>query len=183
MTKLPGYILASIGLAGFIFFINYKGTQIPLKELWFVVAMFVGVYGAFLIVKYKYQTHDNNQGDRSAEIRIDKLKQTGDKFKVTLENCEVKSRSYQEEKINTDFPTRIEMLDGLYDSNRNYKIREIQQTYIVCYKKYGGNTYKFVSQASSQSTDTLKSYIDKQGVSVYVDRTNPKNYYFDLSGV
>jgi hypothetical protein len=182
MTKLSGYIFASAGLAGFFFFINYHGTQIPLKELWFVVTIFLGIYGAFLIVKHKYQSQENNEIATAEALRIDRIKQTGDKIKVTLESCEVKSRSYQEENINTYFATRIEMVDGLYDSNRNYKIREIQQTYIVYYKKYRNITYKFVSQAVSQSADTLKSYIDKQGVVLYVDRTNPKNYYFDLSG-
>ena len=75
----------------------------------------------------------------------------------------------------------MEMLDALYDSNRNYKTHEVQQTYIVFYKQYAGRTYKFVSQPTTQNTEAVRMYTDRQkGVDLYIDRNNPANYYFEL---
>jgi len=73
------------------------------------------------------------------------------------------------------------MLDSIYDDNRNYKTKEIRQTYIVFYKEYGGKTFKFVSLATSQNVDAVKDYIDRQGgITLYIDPNNPTVYYFDF---
>ena len=172
-----------VGLLGFFWFLNYKGTAIPLKELWFVLSIFALIAGACFIAKYKLQKLNNQHSDSNNNrlVEIEQLKRAGDKVKVTLDNAEVKSRSYQQEIVNEGLPSRIEMLDGLYGSNRNYKTQEIQQTYIVFYKQYNGKTYKFVSQATTQNADAVKMYIDRQkGIDLYIDTKNPTRYYFDL---
>ena len=172
-----------VGLLGFFWFLNYKGTAIPLKELQFVLSIFVLIAGAYFLAKRKLQQlniqRNNSNTNRLAEI--EQLKRAGDKVKVTLDNAEVKSRSYQQEIINEGLPSRMEMLDALYESNRNYKTQQIQQTYIVFYKQYNGKTYKFVSQATTQNADAVKRYIDRQkGIDLYIDPKNPTSFYFDL---
>ena len=88
---------------------------------------------------------------------------------------------YREEVIKDGFPTRMEMLDALYDSNRNYETKEFLQTYIVCYHQYNGKTYKYVSHATIQDPEALKRYIESQnGIDLYIDSKDPGNYYFDL---
>lgn len=181
MIKLLGYSCFSIGLVGFIFFINYSGTQIPLQALWFVLSIFVITAGIYLILKYKLQEKQLQSTGSDRSLQISQLILTGDKVKVTLDNSEVRTRSYQKEFINTNFPTQIEMLDGLYDGNRNYKTQHIEQTYIVFYKQYGGKTYKFISQPTLEESYIVKRYIDNQGgIDLYVDKANPNNYYFDF---
>lgn len=183
MKRLLGYSLMGIGLLGFFFFLNYKGTSIPLKGLWFVLSVITIVAGGYFIAKYRQQKLNNQYSDSNNKrlAEIEQLKRTGDRVRVTLDNAEVKSRSYQNKIINEGLPSRIEMLDALYDSNRNYKTEIIQQTYIVFYKQYNGETYKFVSQASTQNADAVKRYIDNQkGIDLYIDPKNPTNYYFDL---
>jgi hypothetical protein len=176
MNRLLGYSLMGVGLLGFFFFLKYKGTAIPVKELWFVLSIFVLIAGAYFLAKHNGSNRNSN---RLAEI--EQLKRAGDKVKVTLDNAEVKSRSYQQEIINEGLPSRMEMLDALYDSNRNYKTQEVQQTYIVFYKQYSGKTYKFVSQATTQNADAVRRYIDRQkGIDLYIDPKNPTSYYFDL---
>ena len=172
-----------IGLLGFFFFLKYKGSGIPVKELWFVLSIFILIAGAYFLAKHKLQqlnSHRNHSiSNRLAEI--EQLKRTGDKIRITLDNAEVKCRSYQQEIINEGLPSRIEMVDALYDSNRNYKTQNVQQTYIVFYKQYGGKMYKFVSQATAQNADAVRLYIDQQkGVDLYIDGDNPANYYFEL---
>lgn len=136
-----------VGLLGFFFFLKYRAIAIPVKELWFFLSIFILIAGAYILAKYKLQQLNNQRNDSNSDrlAEIERLKRTGDKIKVTLNNAEVKSRSYQQEVINEGLPSRMEMLDALYDSNRNYKKQQFQQTCIVFYKQYGGKTYKFVS--------------------------------------
>jgi hypothetical protein len=180
MIKPLGYILTTSGLVGFFFFINYNGTKIPLRELWFVVSIFLGVYGAFLIVKQRFkQAEQENSQSFQLGNKVN-LKKTGEVVRVTLDDCVVKTRSYQEE-VQNDYPLEIRMLDGLYDSNRNYKTSEVQQTYIVYYKRFGNKTYKYVSPAVNTSADALKRFIvNRNGIDLYIDKTNPQSYYYDL---
>jgi hypothetical protein len=183
MKRLLGYSLIGVGLLGILWFLNYKGTTIPLKELWLVLSIFTLIIGGYTIAKYKLQELNNHRRDSSNAryAEIEQLKRTGEKVRITLNNAEVKSRSYKQEIANEDLPSRIEMLDALYDSNRNYKTQEVQQTYIVFYKQYKGETYKFISQATTQNTGAVKMYIDRQkGIDLYIDPKNPNNYYFDL---
>jgi hypothetical protein len=172
-----------VGLLGSFFFLNYKGTTIPVKELWFVLSIFILIAGAYFLAKYKLQQLNNQRNDSNSDrlANIKQLKRTGDKVRVTLDNAEVKCRSYQHEIISEGLPSRIEIVDALYDSNRNYKTQEVQQTYIVFYKQYSGKTYKFVSQATTQNAEAVKMYIDRQkGIDLYIDPKNLTNYYFDL---
>jgi hypothetical protein len=181
MNKFLGYGLMSIGLLGILFFLKYKGTAIPVKELWFVLSFFTIIIGVYFFAKYKLQQDNRrvNPGNKLAEL--EQLKLTGDKIRVTLDNAEVKTRSYQQEIISGDLPSRIEIADALYDSNRNYKTEQIQQTYIVFYAQYNGKMCKFISQATAQNAEALKLYMYKQrGIDLYVDPENPINYYFDF---
>lgn len=163
MNRILGYILMIVGLVGCFYFLTYEGHAIPLQELWFVLCIFSVIAGVYFWGIYKLRTFNNqynlNSSQRLAEI--DRLKRTGDRIKVTLDNAEVKSRSYQEEIIRDGFPSRMEMLDALYDDNRNYKSQEIRQTYIVLYKKYNGKMYKFVSRATGLDAVAVKMYIEK----------------------
>jgi hypothetical protein len=172
-----------VGLLGIVFFLNYKGSAIPLKELWFVLSFITVVAGAYLVAKYKFKnlSHQDSNINSIRFAEIEQLKRIGDKAKVTLDNAEVRTRNFQQEIIDTSLPGRVEMIDALYGSNQNYKTQEIRQTYIVFYKQYDGREYKFVSQATNHDLHTVKRYIDRQqGINLYIDSKNPTNYYFDL---
>ncbi len=182
MNKLLGYSLIGIGLLGFFFFLKYKGTAIPLKELWLVLTIFTIVAGGYFLAKNKLKNLNNQRSDINSNrlAKFEQLKKTGDKVRVTLNNAEVKCSSYTQEIINDGLPSRIEVLDALYDSSRNYKTQEIQQTYIIFYKQYNGTLYKYISQATTQNADAVKMYIDQQkGIDLYIDPKNPTNYFFD----
>src|SRR5690349_2274511 len=102
MNRLLGYSLLGIGLLGFVFFLNYKGTAIPMKELWFVLSFFIIVAGGYFFAKYKLQKQSALDTDSNSKLlaEIEQLKCTGNKVKVTLDNAELKSRSYKQEIIN-----------------------------------------------------------------------------------
>lgn len=183
MNRILGYNLIGVGLLGFLFFLNYKGTAILLKELWFVLSIFTLIAGGYFLAKYKLHRLNNQRNDSNSNrlSEIELLKRTGDKEIVTLDSAELKSKSYHQEITNEGLPSRIEMLDALHDGNRSYKTQEVQQTYIVFYKQYNGKTYKFVSQAMIQNADAVKRLIDRQkGIDLYINPKNPTSYYFDL---
>ena len=181
LNRTLGYIFTGLGMIGFFFFLNYKGSAIPLKELWFVVSIFIVGVGGYFLAKYKIRKQSNEKNSDSQFARIQKLKKNGEKVKVTQENAEVKSRTYQQEIANDHLPTQIEMMDSLYDDNRNYRTREIRQTYIVFYKKYGDKSYRFVSPATLYEPEALREFIIEKRIDIYIDPANPTNYYFDFS--
>jgi len=181
MNRISGYALAGIGLLGVLFFSKYKGTIIPLKNLWLVLSIFTVIVGFYFYARYKLQRLNNQRTNSNRLAEIEQLKRSGDKVRITLENAEVKSRSYKEEIIDEGLPSRIEIIDALYDDNRNYKTHEIRQTYIVFYKQYDGKMHKFISQATTQNADAVKRYINRQkGIDLYIDPKKPTNYYFEL---
>lgn len=180
MTRVLGYVLVSFGLAGCLFFFSYKGTAIPLKSMAIALSCFAFIAGNYLMAKHSKKTGKHIDALSKQLVDIAKLRRIGQKVRVTLENAEIKSRNSLEEIFNEE-PYLSEIIDGLYDSNRNYKTKEIQQTYIIYYKQYEGVNYMFISQASTQSIDSVKIYLDTQkGVDLYIDPKNPTNYYFDF---
>jgi hypothetical protein len=105
------------------------------------------------------------------------LRNEGEKIRVTLDNCEVKSRSYQEDITNYDLPNRTEMMGG----DRNYKTREVLQTYLVYYKIINGVEHKFISEPRSVSAETMRLFLERQGgVNLYIDKKDATKYVFDL---
>ena len=81
-----------VGLLGFVFFMKYKGTAIQLKELWFVLSVFILIAGAYFLAKEKLRQLNNQRNDSNSDrlAEIEYLKRNGDKVRVTLDNAEVK---------------------------------------------------------------------------------------------
>ncbi len=108
MQKTLGKIILAIGIVVFVFFLYYRGNAIPVKELWFTLSIFIMGAGAYYIAKHKLEqpatlvTHDSSRFNETQQL-ID----NGEKVKVTLDNAEVKTRSYQQEAIKEDMPTQI----------------------------------------------------------------------------
>lgn len=182
MNKILGYSLISIGITAFVFIVVFRETEISYKAAWFVFSILLIIGGSYFFAKYKIQQLNNQDGENSSRLaEIIQLKLSGDKIKITLDNAEIKSRNYQKEIINDGLPSRTEMLDAIYDGNRNFRTEVIQQTYIVYYKKYNGKNHKFTSQASFMDVDSVKIHIHRnKGIDLYIDPKNPNCYYFDL---
>jgi hypothetical protein len=178
MRKLIAYILQILGVFGALFFYNYKGTAIPAREAWFVLSMLIAVAGigwlAWIKITRKFTQPDSQAG------KLQQLRQTGEHVLITLDNCEVKSRSFQQEVINEN-TGRVEMLDGLFDPDRNYKTENVVQTYLVYFQKYNGMEYKYISEPTSASAIEVRMFIEnRKGVDLYIDKNNPALYLFEL---
>ena len=55
-----------VGLLGFFFFLKYKGTAIPVKELWFVSSIFILITGAYFFAKDKLQRLNSQRNDSNS---------------------------------------------------------------------------------------------------------------------
>ena len=179
MNKGTSYLLLGLGTVGFLFFLFYGGAAIPEREMWFVLSIVMAGVGGYWILRHKWEkARANNaaQFSHSSDLRY-----KGEKIRVTLDNCEVKSRSYHQDITNYGMPGRIEMLDSLYDGNRNHKTKEVLQTYIVYYKIINGVEYTFVSDARSVSREVMQRFLEGQrGVDLYIDKNDATIYMFDL---
>ncbi|MBO9205193.1 MULTISPECIES: hypothetical protein [Niastella] len=179
MEKATAYLLLCLGTLGFLFFLMYGGTAIPEKEMWFVLSLVIAGIGGFWVLYHKWRKTMNDNAEHFS--RSYDLRQKGEKIRVTLDNCEVKSRTYFQEIINGRHPSRIEMLDSLHSDNSNYKTWEVLQTYIVYYKKINGTVHTFVSQPKSISREAMKQYLEqRRGVDLYFDKNDATIYMFDL---
>jgi len=175
-----GYVLIGSGVAVSLYLLG-SSYVFPLKGLWLVLGIFTVAAGCFFILIDKL---DNNAADNAPVSNFQnrsRIKKQGEKIKVSVDNCEIKSRNYTREVIKDSFPKRSEMIDSIFDNNHNYREENFQQTYFIFYRKINGTTYKFVSPASTQSKITVEEYlINQRGITLYVDSQNPNNYFFEL---
>ena len=116
VTKLSGYFLMEVGLLGFLYFKNYKGETIPLPILWLILSLVIVLIGVYLIVsaKMKRQVQKLNEN----EIKNLQIKENGQRILIDFDNCEFKSSTTSQ--LNQETFSRAQMIDALYDPNRNH---------------------------------------------------------------
>jgi len=176
MKKLTSYLFLGTGTLGFFFFLIYDA---PEREMWFVLSLVIAGIGGFWVLMNRF---NKAMADNAARFSHSyDLRYKGGKVRVTLDNCEVKSRCYFQDITNDDWFNRTRTFDDLYDNNRNYKTREVLQTYIVYNKIINGVAYTFVSDGRSISREAMRQFLQLQrGIDLYIDKNNPAIYMFDL---
>jgi hypothetical protein len=179
LKKLTGYLLAGIGFIGFGFFRNYKGSTIPYSTLWLILSIAVGLIGLCLIPSKK-STKLSKQEKYNRE-RLDRLKQSGNKILLTVDNCEIRENSYYEEVIN-ESSSRVQQIDALYDPNRNYRQDYIEQSAIIFYYTVGDKKKRMTSQSFPFNANTLTNYLENKMLVLYVNRFDENDYAFDIIG-
>jgi hypothetical protein len=178
--RITGYLISGIGLAGLIYFRSYTGTEIQLQSLWLACCILLMAAGMFLVVKGKLNAFKSDNKYLGELDRIHQLRLNGEKVTITLENVEIKTRSYRKE-VSSDGMSKIEMLDGLYGNTRNYREEDVIQTYIVFQKRINNLPHKFISQPFSSNEFEVRNAIAYgQGCILYIDRFNPRNYHYDI---
>ena len=114
--------------------------------------------------------------DRNYQKKLAEFKAKATKIKVRLDDCELKTNSYQEE-IESLEPPKVQAYDAMFNHNQAPKKIDVNHT-IVLYKKCG-RTY--LSHPILKDKITLGFIFEKQGYTfIYIDPLNPEIYYFDF---
>ena len=177
--KLTGYFLVGIGFIGFGFFKNYKGSLIPFSKLWFFLSIAIGLLGLFLI--YFTKSSRLSKQEKYNKERLDRLKQSGEKIFLDVDNCEIRENNYYEEVIN-ETSSRVQQIDALYEPNRNYRQDYIEQSAIIYYYKVGDKKHRITSQSFPFNAKTLTNYVENKKLVLYVNRFEKNEYAFDIIG-
>ncbi len=177
LKKLTGYLLAGIGFIGFGFFRNYKGSVIPYSTVWFFLSIAVGLLGLGLI--YLTKPNKLTKQEKYNKERLDRLKLSGERILLTVDNCEIRENNYYEEVIN-ESSSSVQQIDALYDPNRNYRQDYIEQSAIIYYYKTGDTKHRMTSQSFSFSAKTLTNYVENKMLVLYVNRFDKNDYVFDI---
>jgi len=165
MTRIFGYIFLIIGLVSFLFFKEYRGYLINYQIVWLIVSILFEILGCLLIRFHKKKPND--------------LKLKGERIKLDFDSCTFKTNNYLEE-LNSDFHSRTELLDDLYDSNSNYHTENKNETVIIYALKNGNNTETFISNVFPLEEVNLKFHVTNGDVFLYIEKDNRNNYLFDL---
>lgn len=176
VKKLSGYILIGVGLLGFLYFKNYKGETIPLPILWLILSIVIVLVGAYLIASAKMKKHVQKLNE--SEIKNLQIKEKGQRILIDLDNCEFKTSTASQ--ISQETFSRVQMIDALYDPNRNHIENNSTVTCIVYKHKNGDSVEKFVSQPFSIDETMLKYYVSKNKIALYVDRFDRNRYFFNV---
>lgn len=113
------------------------------------------------------------------------LKKNGEKLTIQFEDCEIKTREYFEATSSDSFPTRIEMLDSLYNPNRSYEgTKKVISVLIYKYKDSTGKSMEFRSDSIEMPLETLRYIlVNRKTTTIFFDKANWNRYYFDLGFV
>ena len=111
--------------------------------------------------------------------RLDRLKQSGERILLTVDNCEIRENNYYEEAIN-ESSSRVQQIDPLYDLNRNYRQHYIEQSAVIYYYKIGDKKHRMTSQSFSFNAQTLTNYVENKMLVLYVNRFDKNDYAFDI---
>jgi ABC-type transport system involved in multi-copper enzyme maturation permease subunit len=175
INKFSGYILTGFGLLGFIYFKSYKGDSISLPILWLILSLVITVIGAYLIVSAKLKKQ--NQKLDETKIKLSRIKEKGKRILIDFDSCEFKSGIAYNQFDQKTF-SRIQMIDALYDPNRNHTKNNSTITYIIYKHKNGDTLEKFVSQPFSVDNTMLKYYVSQNKIALYIDRFDRTQYFF-----
>lgn len=179
LKKLTGYLFAGIGFIGFGFFRNYNGSVIPYSTLWFFLSIAVGLIGLYLI--YFTKSNKLTKQEKYNKKRLDRLKQSGEKILLTVDNCEIRENNYYEEVIK-ESSSRVQQIDALYEPNRNYRQDYIEQSAIIYYYKIGDKKQRMTSQSFSFNAKTLTNCVENKMLFLYVNRFDKNDYAFEIIG-
>lgn len=177
MSKTRSYILIITGAILIITAFALNTSFIFPRELWLVLGLISLCAGTLLILKQKFTALTT---PASPPKDWEKIRRSGHHIRITLDNCTVKHRSFQQDAEEELLPSQAAGLDALFPTTHASDKQAIQQTYIVIEQIISGINYKFVSQPTPLDPVTVKMRIESKGGDLYIDKANPTVYFFQL---
>lgn len=156
------------------------GPKLPLQELWFALGLCLTLAGMILFLRARFQEASGTAPVTDLAQKIESLRESGLKVMLTLDNCEVKSRSFQQEVVLDRFPSQAEAFGALLDEERAYRAETIRQTYVVVLRSFDGLPYKFISDPADLDESAARFRLEESGGALFINPKNPHDYYFEL---
>jgi hypothetical protein len=171
------FIIASF--LGAFFFSRYNGAVIVSPLLWYILFIFIGVLG-FLLFFGSFKKADR-MTRQFEETKILKLKTNSEKIELEFDLCEFKSGSYSHEIKDENISTINLIAPTPISSLHNPTVTEnVVRSSLIYNYQISGQTEKYVSQSFPFDQVTLKFYVLKHKISLYVDKFDKRKYFFDL---
>ena len=188
MTKRTlAWISFVIGVFIIAFFRHYNGSVVPHPWLFYVSGLICFIVG-FVFLRTTPTVNENKMLERANGV-VNDLKQNGNKIIVDLDKCEIKENNYYEEpdyyKNATDFELMTAMdYVYLYNKYNTPNAGQVDQTVAVYKTDYRGKELTFYSPTMAKDRDNLLfKFSIKKTTTIYVDKSDPTKYYFDVEFV
>ena len=101
------------------------------------------------------------------------------KINIPFDQCEVKSREYNEEIVQSDMPSRIQIADAL--GGNNIPTSHVIEVSVILYrlKESSGRSVEFRSPLIEGAVEALRYGLsEKKNTIIYVDRKDEKQLLF-----
>ena len=182
MRQIIGLIFIVVSFFGTIFFKRYKGEVIPYPVLWYIGFIILALLG-LLLIYWSYRSMKQKIKKIAepliAEFEIWKTK--AEIIEPDFDRCEFKSGSYSHEVDDPRLSKVKWLAPGTIASSIDTTITEnVEQSYLVYYPPVIDLPEKFISDHFPFDTTTLKYYVIKKQIVLYVDRFDRNKYFFDL---
>lgn len=189
--RILAYVFIAFGVLTVTYFRTYAGSVIPYPVLFWVLGLIMVVAG-IMSLRFTPAALDSSM-QKQIDETLYHLKVNGERIRVDLSQCEIKERSYVEERqryghenelLTFDFERQIQVLNALGGGNsRNVEQVQVTQSVIIFSRQnpLSGEMERFVSRIIPKDKVTVAFYLEEQReTTLFVDRTNRELYYFDL---
>jgi hypothetical protein len=175
MTRLSLNISALIICCLSITLATFSKSEAVSYVSWLVTILIcIGVFFSDLTTFFNTTKKIINLPKDIISLNVDNLKKTGELVIVTLGTCEIKDSSTYE-LLHDDFTQTSTKTDFVERDTRHPRGR-----YIYVERNYGGSKYEYVSRPTHYSTKYIQMLLGStQTFKLYIDKSNPRNYYFD----
>ena len=175
IKQLIGLLFAIIGFIGFFFFNHYKGESIPSPNLWYIGSIAVCILGLFLLFHGKNKVVSKLIEAYHEEKR--KFKAKAEKRIIDFDDCEFTNTGYTHEVEDDEYSW---MAGRVMFTHEITKLETIYQSGLIYYYKTIKGTEKFYSPSFPFDKKTLEFYVLEKKITLYIDRFNRKNYFFEV---
>ena len=176
-----GLVLLAISILAFFYFRYYRGTLIPYPILWRLGAIALGVIAA--VILYNAVRQSTREEERSIELAQNNIREKAEVVKLEFDNCYFRDGSFtmevQEREADLVLPSAyIGSRIGMYETPP--KTKNTLQSFLIYTHGNDETKERFVSQAFPFDKTTLQFYVLNNNITLYVDRFDRKQYFFEL---
>jgi hypothetical protein len=162
-----------------IFTLSTLASNLPLRELWFVLGALLTAGGIIVVVLEKHIRKAERERQALAHNNIRRILEKGVLFLLSPADFEIKTQTWYPDPYAAS-TTRLQAIDAV--TAPVYPVQKsIEYSYLLYRKEMNGTLCTFVSPPIPMTVLTLTQTIDSLGqVKLYVLPEQPRCYHFEL---